>query len=102
VFFYANAPLYRRDWAGARTTRIERVYYAIAVVSVCAGWYFNQRYVFEYPTEASWMHFTQLLFATPAGGSGAQDLIVTNALLFPLWTMIDGARRGLRWPWLSS
>jgi hypothetical protein len=27
---------------------------------------------------------------------GAQDLIITNAILFPLWTMIDGPRRGLR------
>ena len=99
MFFAANAHLYRRDWPGARATWLERTYYGVAVVSVCIGWYFNRRYVSEYPTEAGWMHFTKLLFATPAGGSGAQDLIVTNAILFPLWTMIDGSRRGLRWPW---
>jgi len=100
IFFTANAYLYRGDWAGARATRLERLYYALAVVSVCAGWYFNQKYVFEYPAEASWLHFTKLLFATPAGGSGAQDLIITNAILFPLWTMIDGPRRGMRWTWI--
>jgi hypothetical protein len=57
-------------------------------------------YVRTYPAEASWAHFTKMLFATPAGGSGAQDLIVTNAVLFPLWTMIDGPRRGLRGTWI--
>ena len=100
VFFYANAHLYRRDWVGSRTTFLEGLYYGLAVVSVCIGWYFNQKYVFAYPAEASWMHFTKMLFATPAGGSGAQDLIITNAILFPLWTMIDGPRRGLRWAWI--
>lgn len=100
VFFYANAHLYRRDWAGSRASLVERLYYVLAVVSVCIGWYFNQKYVFTYPAEASWTHFTMQLFATPAGGSGAQDLIITNAILFPLWTMIDGPRRGLRWTWL--
>jgi hypothetical protein len=100
VFFYANAHLYRRDWVGSRMTVLERVYYGLALVSVCIGWYFNQKYVFTYPEQASWVHFTKLLFATPAGGSGAQDLIITNAALFPLWTMIDGPRRGLRWTWI--
>jgi hypothetical protein len=100
IFFYANAHLYRRDWVGSRMTVLERVYYGLALVSVCIGWYFNQKYVFTYPEQASWVHFTKLLFATPAGGSGAQDLIITNAALFPLWTMIDGPRRGLRWTWI--
>jgi hypothetical protein len=53
-----------------------------------------------YPAEASWVHFTTLLFANPAAGSGGQDLIVTNAMLFLLWTMIDGPRRGLRRTWV--
>jgi hypothetical protein len=100
VFLYVNAHLYRHDWAGSRATFLERLYYLLAVVSVCAGWYFNIRYVFAYPDDASWMHFTKMLFATPAGGSGAQDLIVTNVFLLPLWTMIDGPRRGLRGTWI--
>src|SRR5262249_49537941 len=99
IFFRVNAHLYRRDWAGSRTTWLERLYYVLAVASVCTGWYFNIQYVFTYPAEASWVHFTKMLFATPAGGSGAQDLIVTNAVLFPLWTIVDGSRRGLRGTW---
>jgi hypothetical protein len=100
IFFYVNAHLYRRDWVGSGATFLEGLYYLLAVVSVCTGWFFNVRYVFTYPAEASWVHFTKLLFATPAGGSGAQDLIVTNVFLFPLWTMIDGPRRGLRGTWI--
>ena len=100
VFFYVNAHLYRGGWPGARTTFLEGLYYGLAVASVCTGWYFNVQYVFTYPAEASWMHFTKMLFATPAGGSGAQDLIVTNVFLLPLWTMIDGPRRGLRGTWI--
>ena len=100
IFFYVNAHLYRRDWAGSRTTILEGLYYALAVGSVCTGWFFNVTYVFAYPAEASWVHYTKMLFTNPAAASGAQDLIVTNVFLFPLWTMIDGPRRGLRGTWI--
>jgi len=100
VFFTVNAHLYRADWPGSRASFLERLYYCLAIGSVCVGWYFNVTYVFTYPAEASWVHFTKMLFATPAGGSGAQDLIVTNVFLLPLWTMIDGPRRGMRGTWI--
>jgi hypothetical protein len=100
VFFFVNGPLYRSDWAGSRPTFLEGLYYALAVASVCAGWYFNVQYVSAYPTEQSWVHFTQMLFTNPASGSVGQDVIVTNVILFPLWTMIDGPRRGLRHTWI--
>jgi hypothetical protein len=100
VFFYANAYLYRRDWKGSEPTILERIYYAVAVVSVCVGWYFNSKYVFAYPAEASWAHFTGMLFTNPAAGSIGQDMILTNVVLFPLWTIIDGPRRGLRHTWI--
>jgi hypothetical protein len=100
IFFFVNAQLYRRDWVGSRMTFLEGLYYVLAVASVCTGWFFNVRYVFAYPAEASWVHFTRMLFTNPAAGSGAQDLIVTNVFLFPLWTMIDGPRRGLKGAWM--
>src|SRR5499427_10508076 len=76
MFFYVNAHLYRRDW------------------------FFNVRYVFAYPADASWVHFTRMLFDNPASGSAGQDMIITNVVLFPLWTMIDGPRRGMRGTWV--
>ena len=100
IFFYVNAYLYRGDWVGSRTTFLEGLYYAVAIVSVCTGWFFNTRYVFAYPADASWMHFTKMLFDNPAAGSAGQDMIFTNVFLFPLWTMIDGPRRGLKGTWV--
>jgi hypothetical protein len=100
VFFYVNAHLYRSGWPGSRVSLLEGVYYVLALGSVCIGWYFNVQYVETYPAQASWVHFTEMLFTNPAAGSGAQDLIVTNALLFPLWTISDGPRRGLRGAWI--
>jgi len=100
VFFWANAYLYRRDWKGSETTLLERIYYGVAIVSVLAGWWFNVHYVFAHPAEASWVHFTGMLFANPAAGSIGQDMILTNVVLFPLWTILDGPRRGLRHTWL--
>jgi len=100
IFFYVNAPLYRSDWPGSRVTFLEGLYYLAAVGSVLVGWYFNVHYVLAYPAEYSWVHYTKMLFANPASASGGQDLIVTNVVLFPLWTMIDGQRRGLRGCWI--
>jgi hypothetical protein len=100
IFFRVNAHLYRDDWPGARMTLLEGLYYVFAGASVAIGWYYNVRYVFEYPAEYSWQHFTAMLFTNPASGSVGQDMIITNVLLFPLWTMIDGPRRGLRHTWI--
>jgi hypothetical protein len=68
-------------------------------VSVVLGWYFNIRYVQEWGTTASWIHFTQSLFANWAADSAAQDYIIANVILFPLWTITDGRRRGIAVPW---
>jgi hypothetical protein len=100
VFYAVNAHLYRRDWPGSETTFLERTYYVLAIVSVCVGWFFNVRYVLGYPADYSWTHFTGLLFTNPASGSVGQDMIITNVLLFPLWTIVDGSRRGLRATWI--
>ena len=53
IFFRVNRHLYARDWPGSRVTGLESLYYALAIGSVCAGWYFNVRYVMTYPAEAS-------------------------------------------------
>ena len=100
LFFTFNRYLYRPGWQGAGVSVAEGIYYLLAIGSVCLGWYFNVQYMQAYPEEASWWHFTKMLFTNPAAGSGSQDLITANALLFPLWTMIDGPRRGLKHCWL--
>ncbi len=71
----------------------------IALVSVVLGWYFNIRYVQQFGPRASWIHFTKSLFSNWAADSEAQDYIIVNVVLFPMWTIIDGRRRGIRVPW---
>jgi Terpene cyclase DEP1 len=98
--FRFNRHLYARGWQGRRVGGLEALYYALAVGSVCAGWWFDVAYVRAYPADASWAHFTSMLFTNPASGSVGQDVIVTNAVLFPLWTMTDGPRHGLKGTWI--
>jgi hypothetical protein len=96
---YRNRRLFTGRWPGRRVSPIEGVLYALGLVSVGLGWYFNIRYVQQYGSEASWVHFTQSLFANWAADSAAQDYIIANAVLFPIWTIVDGRRRGIRVPW---
>ena len=100
AFFYVNAHLYRDEWRGSRPTWLEITYYVTSIVSVTIGWYFNIRYTLGDPVKAGWVDFTMSLFDHPASGSVGQDMILTNVILFPLWTMIDGPRRGLRGTWV--
>jgi len=41
-----------------------------------------------------------MIFTNPASASAAQDLIIANVILLPLWTIVDGRRRGMAAPWL--
>lgn len=100
LFFVFNKHLYRGGWSGAAVGGWEALYYLLAVGSVCIGWYFNIQYVMGDPEHASWVDYTKKLFTNPAAGSGSQDLITANVFLFPLWTIIDGPRRGMKQPWI--
>ena len=95
-----NARLFRRDANGPTITPLEVVIGVFGLASVVLGWYFNIRYVQQYGREASWVHFTQSLFTNWASDSAAQDYIIANVVLFPLWTIVDGRRRGIARPWI--
>jgi len=96
---WRNRRLFARHWPGARVTPLEAVLYLVAVSSLALGWYFNIRYVQEWGQTASWIHFTQSLFTNWAADSAAQDYIIANVILFPIWTITDGRRRGIEVPW---
>ena len=99
VIVYANRRLFGGGKAGG-VTALELVYYATALAGLVIGWYFNFQYLREYGTQAGWAHWTRLLFVNPASASGGQDLIIANVLLYPLWTVIDSRRCGMRLGWL--
>jgi Terpene cyclase DEP1 len=99
VAFYANRRLFIGGAAG-RTSGLEGLYYFLGIASLCLGWYFNIRYVHEFGHTATYVGFTKALFANWAADSAAQDYIMVNLVLLPLWTITDGRRRGLRIPWI--
>jgi hypothetical protein len=95
----ANRWLFGEGGAG-RVGALEAVYYAVGVISVCIGWYFNVKYTHHVGSKASYVDYTKALFANWAADSAAQDYIIVNVVLLPLWTIVDGRRRGLRAPWI--
>ena len=97
--FVANKRLFTGDTVG-RPSLLEAVYYAVGVISLLLGWYFNVRYTHEVGSKASYVAYTKALFSSWAADSAAQDYIIVNVVLLPLWTIVDGYRRKLRIPWI--
>jgi hypothetical protein len=97
--FWINRRLLDRRTVGP-VSLLEGFLYLIGVVSLAVGWYFNVRYVHQYGSHASYVNYTKALFANWAADSAAQDYIIVNVALFPLWSIVDGRRRGLRAPWI--
>jgi hypothetical protein len=94
-----NARLFR-GWRERSVSPVEALYVVVGFASVALGWYCNIRYVQEFRSEASWVHFTQSLFDNWAASSAAQDYIIANVILLPVWTITDGRRRGIVRPWI--
>ncbi|HEY3844894.1 MAG TPA: DUF2834 domain-containing protein [Acidimicrobiales bacterium] len=97
--FYVNRRLFVGGGAG-RISALEGVFYFVGLVSLGLGWYFNVRYVHLYGHKASYVNYIKALFSNWASDSAAQDYTIVNVVLLPLWTIVDGRRRGLRIPWI--
>ena len=95
----ANKRLFTGGRAGS-VSLLEGTFLVVGVASMCLGWYFNVRYTHQYGHAASYVGYTKALFANWAADSAAQDYIVVNLVLLPLWTIVDGRRRGMRIPWI--
>jgi len=92
----------RRLFSGRQSGRLsllEGLFYLFGLVSLGLGWYFNVRYTHADP-HASYINYTKALFSNWASDSAAQDYIMVNLVLLPLWTIIDGRRRSIRVPWI--
>ena len=88
------------DRAVGPVSVLEGLFYLFGVASLLLGWYFNVRYVHANPHTASYINYTKTLFSNWASDSAAQDYTLVNVVLLPLWTIVDGRRRGLRVPWI--
>ena len=96
--FWVNRRIFTSGGAGP-VTLLEAVYYLVGLTSVVLGWYFNVRYTHTYH-DANYWNYTKMLFTNWAADSAAQDYVIVNLVLLPLWTIVEGTRRGLRWAWI--
>jgi hypothetical protein len=97
--FYANRHLFTAGNAAGRVTFLEGTYYVVGLISIVLGEYFNVRYTHTYH-DANYWNYTKMLFTNWAADSAAQDYVILNLVLLPLWTIVDGSRRGLKWAWI--
>ena len=97
--FRANRHLFTGGTVG-RPSPLEWIFYVVGVISLLLGWYFNVRYTHQVGSKASYIDYTKALFSSWAADSAAQDYTIVNVVLLPLWTIVDGRRRGIRIPWI--
>jgi hypothetical protein len=97
--YYVNRHLFKKR-GGVTASGLELAYYAIGLVALAVGWYFNFAYLNQYGRDAGWWHWTTLLFVNPAAASAGQDLIIANLVLFPMWTILEGRRSDMKAPWI--
>ena len=104
----SNPQIFSRVAGGPTLSGLEMLYYVIGIASIALGYYFNHRFVAQYAVPGgnmfwgpgSWQQFIQLGYANPAAASASQDYTIGNVILLPLFTIVDGYRRGVRRPWL--
>ncbi|HET6166114.1 MAG TPA: DUF2834 domain-containing protein [Marmoricola sp.] len=106
---HSNPAIFRRTGTGPLLSPLEIALYAVGIVSIGIGWYFNIRFVTEntdgwftnpFVGDGSWEQYLKLLFDNPAAGSASGDFITANVVLLPLITIVGGLRRGIQRPWL--
>lgn len=97
LLLWFNRGLFRR---GSGLSVLEGVYYLCAFAGLGVGYYFNFQYMRQYEGESGWQHWMTMIFVNPASASAAQDLIIANVILLPLWTIVEGRRRGMKAAWL--
>ncbi|MCV7064953.1 DUF2834 domain-containing protein [Mycolicibacterium farcinogenes] len=93
---------------GPAVSRAELAYYLVGLASIPICWYFNAQFVAQYAVPdgnpiwgpGSWTEFITLGYTNPAASSASADYTIANVVLLPLFTIIDGLRRGIRHPWL--
>jgi hypothetical protein len=105
IIVRTNPAIFSRVPAGAPSSTLEVIFYVVGIASLPLCWYFNIRYVYEYADnpfwgQGDWTEFIKMGYANWAASSASADYTIGNVILLPLFTIIDGRRRGIRHPWL--
>ncbi|WP_396933870.1 DUF2834 domain-containing protein [Mycolicibacterium sp.] len=93
---------------GPAFSPMEVAFYAVGIASIPLCWYFNAQFVAQYAVAGgnpiwgpgSWTEFIELGYTNPAASSASADYTIANVILLPLFSIVDGLRRGIRHPWL--
>ena len=105
----ANPLAKQRAADGPALTWLEATYLVVGVASIALGYYFNYQFVQDYRPASggnavwgpgSWQDFIVKIFDNPAAASAGEDYIWINVVVLPLFTIVDGYRRGLGRPWM--
>ncbi|WP_102145262.1 DUF2834 domain-containing protein [Mycobacterium hubeiense] len=105
----ANPAIFARYTSGRQVTKLELFYYVVGIASVVLGYYFNHQFVAEYAPAGghnpiwgpgSWAEFIALGYDNPAASSASQDYTIMSLLIFPVFAVVDGRRRGIKHAWL--
>ncbi|MBI3224721.1 MAG: DUF2834 domain-containing protein [Mycolicibacterium cosmeticum] len=104
----SNRDIFTRPATGPGVSALEATFYVVGIAGTVLGYYFNYRYMVEFATPSSnpiwgpgsWQEFIKLGYTNPAASSASQDYTIINVILLPLFTIVDGYRRGIKRPWL--
>jgi uncharacterized protein DUF2834 len=105
VIVKSNPTIFKRVPDGPSLSILEIVFWAVGIASLPLCWYFNIRYVYTYADnpfwgQGDWSEFIAMGYANWAAASASADYTIGNVILLPLFTIIDGRRRGINRPWL--
>ena len=108
VIVKSNPAIFARFQTGSQVSALEVFYYVVGVASIALGYYFNYQFVQDYSTPSSnpiwgpgnWQEFIALGYVNPAAGSASQDYTIMSLLIFPVFAIVDGRRRGINHAWL--
>ena len=108
VIIKSNSAIFARFQTGPQLSALEVFYYVVGIASIALGYYFNFHYVQEYATPSSnpiwgpgsWQEFIALGYVNPAASSASEDYTIMSLLIFPVFAIVDGRRRGIKHAWL--
>ncbi|OBB11953.1 hypothetical protein A5662_07960 [Mycobacteriaceae bacterium 1482268.1] len=100
-----NPAVFKRVPTGRAMSGLEIAWWFVGTASLPLCWYFNIRYVYTYADnplwgQGNWNEFIAMGYANYASSSQVADYTIINVILLPLFTIVDGRRRGIRHPWL--
>jgi hypothetical protein len=82
-----------------RFTRRQTVYLVLAVIGLCATWFFNLRFMAESGSAFDVAAFVRAGYANSASSSLSNDLLV-GCTAFLIWSFAEVRRLGMRRWWV--